>query len=319
MKLQFVLAAAVCLLVGCDECNTCIIQPFTIPHDTSTSNPVSVWKRIHSKNDVKGPVQMIISVSWNGEKDKKTGVIIKGEILDSNIYYYDRQGNNIESYLYCGRGKPTYFRHDIRKYDKNNNMIYNALFDENGDTMFYYYNTYQYDEVGNLICVTKSNATESSKLSYKYFFSNDSIVIHTYDDTGALQNRDVLDTTLRYLMTYDHLAGKSDWERRLYCRTSYRYYPDGKLQEGIREDAYGKYVTIYDTNGYNEHLDYHHKRICNTEQYRGLKLDCRRTGRYIEYDSHGNWIRAITSYEDKEDLRKKTPEYTIVERKIFYY
>ena len=105
---------------------------------------------------------MIISVSWNGEKDKKTGVIIKGEILDSDIYYYDRQGNNIESYLYCGRGKPTYFRHDIRKYDKNNNMIYNALFDENGDTMFYYYNTYQYDEVGNLICVTKSNATESS-------------------------------------------------------------------------------------------------------------------------------------------------------------
>ena len=349
MKFRCLLFAIALLLARCGnfECNTCYYNPLPLPHDTSTAPPVTVPKRDWNISTLKDSVKMVQEYKWEAKMDKRTKQITKVKLLeiftgrydkqgrlveectrdaidttrfhgDTYTYSYDKQGNIVVDCRSWSANYLPYLRRYIEIFDEKDDLIYNVIFDENGDTMCAYQRTYKYDQEGNRVCATVYGVEDTVATSYEYLFTYDSIVIYRYRD-GILSNRDVLDTALRYTSSYYHLNGKDELEQRTRSRRLYQYDADGRLLEIKDEDSYGETITRYDKHGnVVEVLVYKHKKVCDTNHYLGLKLDSRRT-RCYEYDDHGNWIRAVQTFEDAEDLRHNRIKYTICERVITYF
>lgn len=119
--------------------------------------------------------------------------------------------------------------------------------------------------------------------------------------------------------SYFHLSGTDFLDLLTAGIMTFHYDADGGLIEETIEDSYYKEVKRYDKHGnVVESLYYRHKKKGESDRYLGLKLESRRTRSY-EYDEYGNWIRAVETYENADDLKHKRVQYTIYERKITYY
>ena len=326
------------------ECDTSYYKPITLPHDTSTATPVKVPEMDWSRATLNGPVQKVQQFRYEAKMSKRSKQITKGRLLESvteqydkqgrllekctrdstRFYgesyteYYDEQGNRVEdSRSWCKDYLP-YLRRYIQVYDQNDDLIYNVILDEHGDTIGAFHRFYQYDKVGNLISATVYNAEDTDVTSYEYFFTNDSIVIRVYKD-GILTGRGVLDSNMRHTTSYFHLEGTDFLEFLTAGVTTYRYDADGRLTEETIADSYYKQVTRYDKHGnVVESLYYKHKKKGESNRYLRLKLESRRT-RCYEYDEYGNWIRAVETFENADDLKHKRVQYNIYERVITYY
>ena len=326
------------------ECNTSYYKPITLPHDTSTATPVKVPEREWPHPSLNGPVQKVQQFRYAAKMNKRTKQIIKGKLLETITKQYDKQGHLVEectrdstrfygdsfteycdeqgnrvtdSRSWCKDYLP-YLRRYIQVYDQNDDLIYNVILDEHGDTMCAFHRTYQYDEVGNLICATVYDAEDTVVYTHEYFFMGDSIVIRDYRD-GVMTGRDVLDSNMRYTTSYFHLNGTDFLELLTAGIMTSRYDADGRQTEETIEDSYYKEITRYDAHGnVVEKLYFHHKKKGESDRYLGLKLESRRKRTY-EYDSHGNWIRAVETIENADDLKHKRVQYNIYERVITYY
>ena len=326
------------------ECDTSYYKPITLPHDTSTATPVKVPEMDWSRATFNGPVQKVQQFRYAAKMIKRSKQITKGKLLEtvteqydkqgrllekctrdstrfygeSFTEYYDEQGNRVEDHRSWCKDYLPYLRRYIQVYDQNDDLIYNVILDENGDTIEAYHRTFQYDKVGNLITATVYDAEDTVVYTHEYFFMGDSIVIREYRD-GILTGRDVLDRNMRYTTSYFHLSGTDFLELLTAGIMTYHYDADGRLIEETIEDSYYKEVTRYDKHGnVVESLYYRHKKKGESDRYLGLKLESRRTRSY-EYDEYGNWIRAVETFENADDLKHKRVQYTIYERKITYY
>ena len=328
------------------ECDTSYYKPITMPHDTSTAAPVKVPEQTWPHPTLNGPVQKVQEFRYEAKRDKRSKQIIKGKLLEtitkqydkqghlveectrdatdttrfhgeSYTEYYDEQGNRVTDHRsWCADYLP-YLRRYIQVYDNNDDLIYNVILDEKGDTMCAFHRTYQYDEVGNLISATVYDAEDTVVTSHEYFFMGDSIVIRGYKD-GVMTGRDVLDSNMRYKTSYFHLGGTDFLELLTAGILTYCYDADGRLTEETIEDSYYKEITRYDAHGNMvEKLYYRHKKKGESNRYLGLKLESR-SKRTYEYDHHGNWIRAVETFENADDLKHKRVQYFIYERVITY-
>ena len=326
------------------ECDTSYYKPITLPHDTSTTTPVKVPEMDWSRATLNGPVQKVQQFRYEAKMNKRSKEITKGRLLETVTEQYDKQGcllekctrdstrfygesfteycdeqgNRVEdSRSWCKDYLP-YLRRYIQVYDQNDDLIYNVILDEHGDTIEAYHRTFQYDEVGNLNRATVYDAEDTVVYSNEYLFMGDSIVIRDYRD-GVLTSRTVLDSNMRYTTIYFHLSGTDFLEKLTAGILAYRYDVDGRLIEETIEDSYYKEITRYDKHGnIVERLYYRHKKKGESNRYLGLKLESRRTRSY-EYDEYGNWIRAVETFENADDLKHKRVQYTIYEREITYY
>ncbi|MBR4135395.1 MAG: hypothetical protein IKU03_03170 [Bacteroidales bacterium] len=326
------------------ECDTSYYKPITLPHDTTTAAPVKVPEMDWSRATLNGPVQKVQQFRYAAKMKKRSKQITKGKLLEtvteqynkqgnllekctrdttrfhgeSFTEYYDEQGNRVEDQRSWCKDYLPYLRRYIQVFDQNNDLIYNVILDEHGDTLCAFHRTYQYDEVGNLISATVYDAEDTVVTSHEYFFMGDSIVIRDYRD-GILTGRTVLDSNMRHTTIYFHLSGTDFLEKLTAGIMTYRYDADGRLTDETREDSYGKEVTRYDKHGnVVESLYYKHKKKGESDRYLGLMLESRRTRSY-EYDEYGNWIRAVETIENAEDLKHKRVQHNIYERVITYY
>ena len=326
------------------ECDTSYYKPIILPHDTSTATTMKVPEMDLSRSTLNGPVQKVQQFRYEAKMNKRSKQLAKGKLLgtvteqydrqgrlvekctrnttsfhgERFTEYYDEQGNRVEDQRSWCKDYLPYLRRYMQVYDPNDDLIYNVIFDEHGDTMCAFHRTYQYDEVGNLISATVYDAEDTVVYTHEYFFTNDSIVIRDYRD-GILTGRDVLDSNMRYTTSYFHLNGTDFLEQLTAGIMTYRYDADGRLTEETIEDSYYKEITRYDKHGnVVESLYYKHKKKGESNRYLGLKLESRRTRSY-EYDEYGNWIRAVETFENADDLKHKRVQYTIYEREITYY
>ena len=326
------------------ECDTSYYKQITLPHDTSTATLMKVPEMDWSRATLKGPVQKVQQFRYAAKMNKRSKQITKGKLLEtvteqynkqgrllekctrdsarfygeSYTEYYDEQGNRVEDERSWCKDYLPYQRRYIQVYDQNEDLIYNVILDENGDTIGAFHRTYQYDKVGNLTRATVYDAEDTVETTHEYFFMGDSIVIRDYRD-GILTGRDVLDSNMRYTTSYFHLNGTDFWELLTAGIMSCRYDADGRLTEKTIEDSYYKEITRYDKHGnVVESLYYRHKKKGESNRYLGLKLELRRTRSY-EYDEYGNWILAVETFENADDMKHKRAQYTIYEREITYY
>lgn len=329
------------------ECDTSYYKPITLPHDTSTATPVKVPEQTWPTSTLNGPVQRVRMFRYEAKMNKRSKQITKGKLVETVTEQYDRAGHLVEkctrdatdTTLFHGESYTEYFneqgnlvtdhrswhrdylpylRRYIQVYDQNDDLIYNVILDEKGDTMGAFHRTYQYDEVGNLISATVYDAEDTVVHTHEYFFMGDSIVIRAYRD-GVLAGRTVLDSNMRYTTDYFHLNGTDFWDLLAAGIITYRYDADGRQIEEIISDSYYKEITRYDKYGnVVEKLYYRHKKKGESNRYLGLKLTSRWTRSY-EYDKHGNWIRAVETFENADDLKHKRVQYNVCEREITYY
>jgi hypothetical protein len=322
MKIRLLLMiAAAGLLVGCGDyspnCDPSTLSMWCVypmGHDTTTTAPVKIPQESLNLN---GSVRMIREFGWEVKPSKSGNDWVKLKPFSTTTEYYDQRGNLIESYYCCNEdGKCD--RHWKAVFDENNDMVYNELTEGNGDTILAFVRTYEYDDVGNLIRETISDDTSTHIITYRYFFTNDSIIVCVYKD-GDITSRSVLDTSFRQIRLYTDI---NEQENKSGRRWTWIYYPNGKVRavkcETVKDFEYRR----YDTCGNYEIVGYEHKIIYCTDGRKARDPNLTfsgRTTRHYEYDRYGNWVRYVEMIEKPKSKRKTEKRYTLYEREIMYW